>query len=353
MSVEGIQPKYNVDCVQPRILETDSPTLEVGQNPCEYKFGCDPLNLQSTKPMRKAQIRIAKSEVDKQHQFERQYHRMMQKLEMEIQQMKFQLGDSLDIKENMDNVRGLTTESAYFKHRQSRQRNKNGAKFSPWESDYRNSSSYGGGGGYEDELLYGRFSGTSNIPGLGPQNFGQRDNGEILATKSGRVQSDLYKLYSPRSFRDNDEDVSFSYNNLAQFVNSFTTPWEEKMLEQQKFKAELYKTEMCRSWAKFGLCPYGESCRFAHGHGELRVKPKPHWKYKTEMCKKFLAGYCPYGSRCSFVHMPYEQQNRSLLNGPRSSAIIADPGKMTRPWPRNTISAKTRGAHDRLSRLQE
>jgi len=69
---------------------------------------------------------------------------------------------------------------------------------------------------------------------------------------------------------------------------------------------ELFKTEMCRSWTELRMCPYGKFCRFAHGHGELRVRPKPH-KYKTEKCKKFLAGYCPYGSRCCFVHDPNEQ----------------------------------------------
>jgi len=71
---------------------------------------------------------------------------------------------------------------------------------------------------------------------------------------------------------------------------------------------ELFKTEMCENWTEFGMCPYGNICRFAHGIGELRTRPKPH-KYKTERCKKFLAGYCPYGSRCCFVHDASEQQS--------------------------------------------
>jgi len=75
---------------------------------------------------------------------------------------------------------------------------------------------------------------------------------------------------------------------------------------------ELFKTEMCRSWTEHGMCPYGKFCRFAHGYEELRVRPKPH-KYKTEKCKKFLAGYCPYGSRCCFVHDPNEQYRKSDL----------------------------------------
>jgi len=83
--------------------------------------------------------------------------------------------------------------------------------------------------------------------------------------------------------------------------------------EDQKFNAELFKTEICRSWRKFRACIYGDSCHFAHGASELRVRPKPHRNYKTEMCKKFLAGYCPYGPRCCFVHNPNEQYQ--AMNG--------------------------------------
>jgi len=83
----------------------------------------------------------------------------------------------------------------------------------------------------------------------------------------------------------------------------------ENTHQDKKFNVDLIKTEICKSWSKFGECAYGESCWFAHGTNELRVRPKPHKNYKTEMCKKLLAGFCPYGSRCCFVHNPKEWQH--------------------------------------------
>jgi len=77
--------------------------------------------------------------------------------------------------------------------------------------------------------------------------------------------------------------------------------------DENNLNVDLFKTEICKSWKKFGACIYGECCHFAHGIDELRVRPKPHRNYKTEMCKKFLAGFCPYGSRCCFVHDPNER----------------------------------------------
>jgi len=75
-----------------------------------------------------------------------------------------------------------------------------------------------------------------------------------------------------------------------------------KTYEHPNINPNFFKTETCRSWRKFGVCIYGENCNVAHGFRELRVKPVPLRNYKTEMCKKFLAGHCPYGSRCCFVH---------------------------------------------------
>jgi len=118
-----------------------------------------------------------------------------------------------------------------------------------------------------------------------------------------RDLSELYNLYESgedeasflptRCGRAKGHNVRFSASHLKK--------------TNQMSNVELFKTEMCRSWREFGMCPYGNICRFAHGYGELRARPKPH-KYKTVKCKKFLAGYCPYGSRCVFVHNPNEQQ---------------------------------------------
>lgn len=65
----------------------------------------------------------------------------------------------------------------------------------------------------------------------------------------------------------------------------------------------LYKTELCRSFAETGTCRYGLKCQFAHGASELRPVSR-HPKYKTEICKTFhTQGTCPYGTRCRFIHI--------------------------------------------------
>jgi len=107
---------------------------------------------------------------------------------------------------------------------------------------------------------------------------------------------------------------------------------DENTLQDQKLNVDLFKTEICRSWKKFGTCIYGKSCHFAHGIDELRVRPKPHRNYKTEMCKKFLAGFCPYGSRCCFVHNPKEQYH--AITGGHFMAHSKENQDMIRRWHR-------------------
>jgi len=64
----------------------------------------------------------------------------------------------------------------------------------------------------------------------------------------------------------------------------------------------LFKTEMCRYFARDGVCKFGDKCHFAHGLEELRPV-KRHTKYKTERCRLFHErGVCPFGPRCWFIH---------------------------------------------------
>jgi len=64
----------------------------------------------------------------------------------------------------------------------------------------------------------------------------------------------------------------------------------------------VYKTELCRQFTFSGSCTYGNSCQFAHGEHELRVRKRGK-KYRTKKCKSFWEkGFCPYGARCCFLH---------------------------------------------------
>lgn len=64
-----------------------------------------------------------------------------------------------------------------------------------------------------------------------------------------------------------------------------------------------YKTEVCKYWAEYGVCEFGDQCAFAHGKEEIRQKHHISTNYKTKKCLQFHEqGYCPYGVRCQFIH---------------------------------------------------
>lgn len=65
---------------------------------------------------------------------------------------------------------------------------------------------------------------------------------------------------------------------------------------------QLYKTELCASYIKTGICPYGNKCQFAHGECELKsVERSPKWRSKP--CANWSKfGSCRYGNRCCFKH---------------------------------------------------
>ncbi|KJH51193.1 hypothetical protein DICVIV_02655 [Dictyocaulus viviparus] len=103
------------------------------------------------------------------------------------------------------------------------------------------------------------------------------------------------------------------------------TDEEREEVQRMKRKDEAFKTALCDAFKKFGFCPYGDGCRFAHGDSELRLPAQPrgkaHPKYKTQLCDKFSTfGHCPYGPRCQFIHklkkgLPLIQYERLLAAG--------------------------------------
>merc|ERR1712035_279124 len=83
----------------------------------------------------------------------------------------------------------------------------------------------------------------------------------------------------------------------------------DKKIKRKVEKADLYKTEMCKSYKKFGFCKYSNKCQFAHDESELRDVSR-HPRYKTEICKTYsLYGDCNYGNRCCFLHDEVKKDN--------------------------------------------
>jgi len=114
-------------------------------------------------------------------------------------------------------------------------------------------------------------------------------------------------------------DRTFQNNILLPEVSSSN-------VEEELSKQDLYKTEMCKSWAESNTCRYGEKCQFAHGETELRPVFR-HPKYKTEICKTFHNyGNCNYGKRCRFVHIsPSENSSKEVLPPPKQEVLPPKP----------------------------
>jgi len=171
------------------------------------------------------------------------------------------------------------------------------------------------------------------IPEIGHTNHLWGDGVRKMPQKNKEFVKDANEVSNVPENWDEDQVLAWLSSNLGQGRKPINSTLDTHISQDQKSNGELFKTEICRSWAQFGKCPYGVSCHFAHGRGELRMRQKPHIKYKTELCEKFLAGYCPYGSRCYFVHNP----NEAMIIRERSLGIESYSDQnmdMTRRWQR-------------------
>ncbi|GIL80432.1 hypothetical protein Vretimale_16125 [Volvox reticuliferus] len=87
--------------------------------------------------------------------------------------------------------------------------------------------------------------------------------------------------------------------------------------------SRFWKTRICNKW-KEGHCPYGDTCKYAHGDGDLRPPVMEGAKgaarnvkaegaadkrtmvelmKKTRICEEFVrTGSCKYGDKCTFAH---------------------------------------------------
>lgn len=76
---------------------------------------------------------------------------------------------------------------------------------------------------------------------------------------------------------------------------------EDKRFFKEKIRQK-QKTELCKNWVLYNDCYFKDTCSFAHGEEELRLKETPI-NYKTQICKSFFEkGFCVYGGRCHYSH---------------------------------------------------
>lgn len=86
----------------------------------------------------------------------------------------------------------------------------------------------------------------------------------------------------------------------AEGVNGFSA--KQTSSGPANINTQLYKTELCASFMKMGVCPYGNKCQFAHGENELKKVERPP-KWRSKPCANWSKyGSCRYGNRCCFKH---------------------------------------------------
>ncbi|MBN3291700.1 Z36L3 protein, partial [Polypterus senegalus] len=115
-----------------------------------------------------------------------------------------------------------------------------------------------------------------------------------------------------------EEDHLFSSNDNAFHEEERRDP------DEQKQPISKYKTEPCRTFLLFGICPYGSRCNFIHVEDNGEARPQLHaespttssftpgkgrptfqsWKNRPSVaCRNFAAfGFCLYGNRCHIQH---------------------------------------------------
>jgi len=211
--------------------------------------------------------------------------------------------------------RRLAAQGTHVKAAQTAQRESTSEKEGPWRRDIRFDGSVGG---VNDEVwknlrMTGGIPDLPESPELRPNNGIWNNSVENIGLQANCNNEEFVRgLMELCNLTDTGPLGEVQKSGLpgdmavaggGSQINSQPTSSKD----ENNLNVDLFKTEICRSWRKFGACIYGQCCHFAHGIDELRVRPKPHRNYKTEMCKKFLAGFCPYGSRCCFVHNPNEQ----------------------------------------------
>lgn len=209
----------------------------------------------------------------------------------------------------------LAGQRTHVKTAQTVQRESTSEKEGLWQRGPRFDSSIGG----VNEKVWKHLRMTGGIPDLpespefGPTNGRWSNSVESIGLRSNRDNVEFVRgLMELCSLTDTSPIGEVQNSSLPRDMTVASggtqiSSQTSSSKDENGPNMDLFKTEICRSWRKFGACIYGDSCHFAHGIDELRVRPKPHRNYKTEMCKKFLAGFCPYGSRCCFVHNPNEQ----------------------------------------------
>ena len=177
------------------------------------------------------------------------------------------------------------------------------------------------------------FKIVDNILKISPINYNEKPNNENRIEIYNN-KFDLFNLNENDIFfnKELDEDIKDISNKSGKYIPNKEKEYRENNEIINKFNKEnshkkrsepfkstatdfkiKYKTELCKYYEINGYCKYGDSCAYAHGKENLRVKITNTTFYRTKKCVQFFQqGYCPYGNRCQFAH----QLSSNIINNP-------------------------------------
>ncbi|CAN4120321.1 unnamed protein product [Withania somnifera] len=133
--------------------------------------------------------------------------------------------------------------------------------------------------------LNGQDSSSEELPGTLNFELNGQDSAEKL-----NVQDSLEKLPETLNTELNVQGSSEKLNFQDSSSEKLHLPEKRKREEsetEEKEKKPLWKTTLCSYFRRNdGSCSHGESCRYAHGESELRIRPDNTWDPTSERGKK-------------------------------------------------------------------
>ena len=147
----------------------------------------------------------------------------------------------------------------------------------------------------EENLMYSTNTSTFVYPGRSSSLSDHSD--EIFNFEQQQFQQ---QQFQQQQQQQKQQQQALLNQQAAQCPSIQQT--QQQKNKQLNVNTQLYKTELCASYIKMGICPYGNKCQFAHGENELKSVSRPP-KWRSKPCANWSKfGSCRYGNRCCFKH---------------------------------------------------
>lgn len=141
----------------------------------------------------------------------------------------------------------------------------------------------------------------NDLPALTEENlmFNTGSNTLVYPYRNSSLSDHSDDIFGFEQQQQKQQHQAIMVQQTAQSQNIQAPQQKNKQLN---VNTQLYKTELCASYIKMGICPYGNKCQFAHGENELKSVSRPP-KWRSKPCANWSKfGSCRYGNRCCFKH---------------------------------------------------